>query len=60
MQGYGYQMWICRPACFRADGARGQYIIVCPEKNAVIAITSDVENLQGELNLVWENILPVL
>ena len=60
MQGYGYQMWICRPACFRADGARGQYIIVCPEKNAVIAITSNVENLQGELNLVWENILPVL
>ena len=60
MQGYGYQMWRCRPGCFRADGARGQYIIVVPEKNAVIAITSDVENLQGELNLVWKNILPVL
>ena len=60
MQGYGYQMWRCRPGCFRADGARGQYIIVVPEKNAVIAITSDVEDLQGELNLVWNNILPVL
>ena len=60
MQGYGYQMWRCRPGCFRADGARGQYIIVVPDKNAVIAITSDVENLQGELNLVWKNILPVL
>ena len=60
MQGYGYQMWRCRPGCFRADGARGQYIIVVPEKNAVIAITSDVENLQGELNLVWKNILPAL
>ena len=60
MQGYGYQMWRCRPNCFRADGARGQYIIVVPEKNAVIAITSDVEDLQGELNLVWNNILPVL
>ena len=60
MQGYGYQMWRCRPECFRADGARGQYIIVVPKKNAVIAITSDVENLQGELNLVWKNILPVL
>ena len=45
MQGYGYQMWRCRPGCFRADGARGQYIIVVPERNAVIAITSDVEDL---------------
>ena len=60
MQGYGYQMWRCRPGCFRADGARGQYIIVVPDKNAVIAITSDVEDLQGELNLVWNNILPAL
>ena len=60
MQGYGYQMWRCRPGCFRADGARGQYIIVVPDKNAVIAITSDVEDLQGELNLVWEKILPAI
>ncbi len=60
MQGYGYQMWRCRPGCFRADGARGQYIIVVPDKNAVIAITSDVEDLQGELNLVWSHILPIL
>ena len=60
MQGYGYQMWRCRPGCFRADGARGQYIIVVPDKNAVIAITSDVQDLQGELNLVWDNILPIL
>ncbi|MCR4582987.1 MAG: beta-lactamase family protein [Prevotella sp.] len=60
MQGYGYQMWRCRPGCFRADGARGQYIIVVPDRNAVIAITSDVADLQGELNLVWNHILPVL
>ena len=60
MQGYGYQMWRCRPGCFRADGARGQYIIVVPDKNAVVAITSNVEDLQGELNLVWSRILPVL
>jgi CubicO group peptidase (beta-lactamase class C family) len=60
MQGYGYQMWRCRPGCFRADGARGQYIIVVPDRNAVIAITSDVADLQGELNLVWSHILSVL
>ena len=60
MQGYCYQMWRCRYGCFRADGAMGQYIIVVPDKNAVIAITSEVGNMQGELNLVWSHILPVL
>lgn len=60
MQGYGYQMWRCRPGCYRADGANGQYIIIVPDKNAVIAITSNVQDLQKELNLVWDNILPVL
>jgi CubicO group peptidase (beta-lactamase class C family) len=50
--------WVA--GCFRADGARGQYIIVVPDKNAVIAITSNVEDLQGELNLVWNHVLPVL
>ncbi len=60
MQGYGYQMWRCRPGCFRADGANGQYIIVIPDKDAVIAITSNVQDLQGELNWVWKAILPAL
>ncbi len=59
-QGYGYQMWRCRYGCFRADGAMGQYIIVVPDKNAVVAITSNVGDMQGELNLVWKNILPIL
>ena len=30
IQGYGYQMWRCRHNAFRADGARGQFIIVIP------------------------------
>lgn len=60
MQGYGYQMWRCRPGCYRADGANGQFIIVVPDKDAVIAITSNVQDMQGELNLVWKHILPIL
>jgi CubicO group peptidase (beta-lactamase class C family) len=60
MQGYGYQMWRCRPNCYRADGANGQFIIVVPEKSVVIAITSNVQDMQGELNLVWNHILPAL
>ncbi len=60
IQGYGYQMWRCRHNAFRADGARGQFIIVIPEVNAVVAMTADTKEMQKELNLVWKYILPVL
>jgi CubicO group peptidase (beta-lactamase class C family) len=59
-QGYGYQFWRCRHNAFRADGAYGQYIIVIPEKDAVIAITSETPDMQDELNLVWKFLLPAL
>ena len=59
-QGYCYQMWRCRHNGFRADGAYGQYIIVLPDKDAVIAMTANVQNMQTELNLVWDFLLPVL
>jgi len=58
MQGYCYQMWRCRHNCFRADGAYGQYIIVMPDQDAVIAITAETGDMQDELNLVWEYLLP--
>src|SRR5258708_28256364 len=37
-QGYCYQMWRCRHNAFRGDGAFGQFIIVMPDEDAVIAI----------------------
>lgn len=40
-QGYCYQFWRCRHNAFRGDGAFGQYTIVLPEQDAVIAITSE-------------------
>lgn len=58
MQGYCYQFWRCRNNAFRADGAFGQYIIVMPDQDAVIAITSETSDMQGELNLVWKYLLP--
>lgn len=60
VQGYGYQMWRCRHNAFRADGAGGQYIIVIPDKDAVVINTADLRGMQAELNLVWDYILPVL
>ena len=60
VQGYGYQIWRCRHNAFRADGAGGQYIIVIPEKDAVVVNTADLRNMQSELNLVWDYILRAL
>jgi len=60
LQGYCYQMWRCRHNCYRGDGAYGQYIIVMPDQDAVIAITSESSDMQDELNLVWEYLLPAL
>lgn len=57
-QGYGFQFWRCRHNCFRGDGAFGQYCIVMPEQDAVIAITSGLGNMQLVLDLVWEKLLP--
>lgn len=59
-QGYGYQMWRCRNNAFRGDGAFGQYAIVMPEQDAVIAITSETPDMQGELNLIWKILLPAI
>ena len=59
-QGYGYQMWQCRHDAFRADGMLGQYIIVLPKKDAVIVVTANVNDMQKELNMIWDYILPIL
>jgi CubicO group peptidase (beta-lactamase class C family) len=57
-EGYGFQFWRCRHNCFRGDGKDGQFCLVMPEQDAVIAITSQTGQLQGELDLVWEKLLP--
>jgi hypothetical protein len=58
MQGYCYQFWRCMNNAFRADGAYGQYIIVMPDKDAVIAIQAESPDMQNEIDLVWKYLLP--
>ena len=60
LQGYCYQFWRCRHNAFRGDGAFGQYMIVMPEQDAVVAITAEVSDMQSELDLVWNHLLPAM
>ena len=58
--GYGYHFWICRHGAFRCDGKNGQYIVVFPGLDAVVAINSDDEREKPILWAVWDHILPRL
>ena len=60
LQGYGYQVWMCRHGAFRADGANGQYIIVIPDKDAVVVTTAHIPAMGEEINLIWDYLLPAL
>jgi CubicO group peptidase (beta-lactamase class C family) len=57
-QGYCYQFWRCRHDFFRGDGAMGQYCLVSRDLNTVIAITSEISDMQKTLNHVWDYLLP--
>lgn len=59
-QGYCYQMWRCRHNAFRGDGAFGQFIIVMPDQDAAIVLTAETPDMQEEINLVWQYLLPAI
>jgi CubicO group peptidase (beta-lactamase class C family) len=59
-QGYAFQMWRCKHNGYRMDGANGQFVFLIPEKNTVIAITSNTRNTGPEISLLWDTILPAL
>ncbi|PWJ49056.1 CubicO group peptidase, beta-lactamase class C family [Quadrisphaera granulorum] len=58
-QGYGFQLWRQRHG-YRGDGAFGQFMLVLPEHDAVVAITSDTPDMQAVLDAVWTHLLPAL
>ncbi len=58
-QGYGYQYWMARHG-FRGDGAYGQFCVVVPELDLVVATTACVEDMQAVLDVVWDRLLPAL
>jgi CubicO group peptidase (beta-lactamase class C family) len=58
VEGYGFQFWRCRHNAYRADGAGGQFIVVMPDQDVVVAITADSDNMQAELDAIWDHLLP--
>jgi CubicO group peptidase (beta-lactamase class C family) len=59
-QGYGYQFWRCRHEAYRGDGAFGQYCIVVPEQDMVVAITSETGDMGAVMDQIWKYILPAV
>ena len=55
--GYGFQIWMCKPrGAYRADGAMGQFTIVLPEQDMIIAINETAAGAgpaQNTLDLTW-------
>jgi len=58
-QGYGFQFWMARHG-YRGDGAFGQFCVVLPEHDTVVATTAYTWQMQAMLDEMWEHLLPGL
>lgn len=56
-QGYGFQFWRSRHG-YRGDGAFGQFCVVLPEQDMVVATTGGTEAMQAVLDHLWSQVLP--
>lgn len=56
-QGYGFQFWMARHG-YRGDGAFGQFCVVLPEQDMVVATTGGTEAMQAVLDHLWSVLLP--
>ena len=58
-QGYGFQMWRSQHG-FRADGAFGQFSLVLPDEDTVVAMTGGFRDTWQVMDAVWTLLLPGL
>lgn len=61
-QGYGYQIWMnSYPNSYRMDGLYGQYVVMIPDKNAVVTyVSNEQHNMTGVLELTWNTLIDKL
>lgn len=58
-QGYGFQFWMARHG-YRGDGAYGQFCVILPEQDVVVAITGQSPDMQAVLDAAWAELLPAV
>jgi CubicO group peptidase (beta-lactamase class C family) len=58
-QGYGFQFWMSRHG-YRGDGAFGQFMVILPEQDMVVAMFSCTDDMQVVLDALWEHVLPAV
>ena len=58
-QGYGFQFWMARHG-FRGDGAYGQFCVVLPDQDVVLALTGQSLDMQAVLDAAWQHLLPAV
>ena len=59
-QGYCYQMWRGRNNTVRLDGLAGQFVILVPDKDAIVVLTANARNTQVEMNLVHDYLITAI
>ncbi|MEV8371851.1 serine hydrolase [Kribbella sp. NPDC056861] len=57
--GYGYQFWISRHG-YHGHGAFGQYCVVVPSHDLVIALTAAIDQTDAVPGVFWDCLLPGL
>lgn len=59
-QGYAYQMWRGRNNTVRLDGMAGQFVVLIPDKDAIVVFTANNSNTQKQLNLIHNYLIPAI
>ncbi|MCJ7447682.1 MAG: beta-lactamase family protein [Bacteroidales bacterium] len=59
-QGYCYQMWRGKNNSVRLDGMAGQFVILVPDKDAIVVLTANASDTQKEMDLVWTYLLSAI
>ena len=59
-QGYAYQMWRGRNNTVRLDGMGGQFVVLIPDKDAIVVFTANNTNTQKQLDLIHKYLIPAI
>ena len=53
-------MWRGRNNTVRLDGLGGQFVVLIPDKDAIVVFTANAGNTQKELNLIHDFLIPAI